>query len=154
LFLCTGNSARSIFGESLIRYFGGGIFESYSAGAQPTGVVNPFTLQVLSKIYKVDASAARSKGFEDVEDINFDFVITVCDRAKESCPVWPGQPIIAHWGAPDPALATRTESEIFEQFKLVAMQIQRRIQLLAALPFDKIDRLRLTQLTHDIGTTT
>jgi hypothetical protein len=86
--------------------------------------------------------------------VNFDFVITVCDRAKETCPVWPGQPIIAHWGAPDPALAMGTDEEVFLQFKQVALLIQRRIELLCALPFDKIDRLRLEKLTRDIGTET
>ena len=152
LFLCTGNSARSVFGEYLIRRVGGNLFQSYSAGAQPTGRVNPYTLQVLSQVYHIDASDARSKGVEEFENVNFDFVITVCDQARETCPVWPGQPIIAHWGSPDPALATGTDEEILQQFKQVAMLIYRRIQLLCALPFDKIDRLKLATLTREIGT--
>lgn len=152
LFLCTGNSARSIFGEYLIRRIGGPLFESYSAGAQPVGSVNPYTTQVLSEVYRIDASEARSKGFEEVENVKFDFVITVCDKARETCPLWLGQPIIAHWGAPDPALAIGTDEQVFEQFRQVAMILKRRIDLLCALPFDKIDRLRLQQLTQDIGT--
>jgi arsenate reductase len=122
-------------------------------GAQPIGSVNPYAQRVLKDIYHIDASAARSKGFEEFENVKFDFVITVCDRARETCPVWPGQPIIAHWGAPDPALATGSEDQIFEHFRQVAMLIKRRIDLLCALPFDKIDRLRLQQLTTEIGET-
>jgi arsenate reductase (thioredoxin) len=151
LFICTGNSARSIFGEYLIARIGKGLFKSYSAGANPAGRVNPYALQVLSEVYHIDASEARSKGFEDVKNQKFDFVITVCDKARETCPVWPGQPIIAHWGAPDPALAEGTDEQIYQQFKHVAFLIQRRIELLCALPFDKIDRLRLQTLTEEIG---
>ena len=154
LFICTGNSARSIFGEYLIERIAKGLFRSYSAGANPVGRVNPYAQRVLKEVYHIDASEARSKGFEDVEAEKFDFVITVCDKAKETCPVWPGQPIIAHWGAPDPALAEGTDEQIYQQFKQVAMLIQRRIELLCALPFDKIDRLRLQTLTQEIGTRT
>ena len=154
LFICTGNSARSIFGEYLIERIGKGLFRSYSAGANPVGRVNPYAQRVLKEVYHIDASEARSKGFEDVEAEKFDFVITVCDKAKETCPVWPGQPIIAHWGAPDPALAEGTDEQIYQQFKRVAMLVQRRIELLCALPFDKIDRLRLQTLTQEIGTRT
>jgi arsenate reductase len=154
LFICTGNSARSIFGEYLIERIGKGLFRSYSAGANPVGRVNPYAERVLKEVYHIDASEARSKGFEDVEAKKFDFVITVCDKAKETCPVWPGQPIIAHWGAADPALAEGTDEQIYQQFKQVAMLIQRRIELLCALPFDKIDRLRLQRLTQEIGTRT
>jgi arsenate reductase len=154
LFICTGNSARSIFGEYLIERIGKGLFRSYSAGANPVGRVNPYAQRVLKEVYHIDASEARSKGFEDVEAKKFDFVITVCDKAKETCPVWPGQPIIAHWGAADPALAEGTDEQIYQQFKQVAMLIQRRIELLCALPFDKIDRLRLQRLTQEIGTRT
>jgi arsenate reductase len=154
LFICTANSARSIFGEYLIERIGKGLFRSYSAGANPVGRVNPYAQRVLKEVYHIDASEARSKGFEDVEAKKFDFVITVCDKAKETCPVWPGQPIIAHWGAADPALAEGTDEQIYQQFKQVAMLIQRRIELLCALPFDKIDRLRLQRLTQEIGTRT
>src|SRR5215471_16101823 len=111
LFLCTGNSARSILAEYLLRRIGHGRFEVYSAGTQPAGKVNPLALRVLKELYHVDASGARSKSTDEFQKMNFDFVITVCDNARESCPVWPGQPIIAHWGVPDPALATGNESE-------------------------------------------
>lgn len=154
LFLCTGNSARSIFAEYLLRRIGHGRFESYSAGSFPTGVVNPFAIEVLKDLYHIDAADARSKSWEEYNDVKFDFVITVCDNARESCPVWPGQPIIAHWGIPDPALATGTHEEIFRQFRQAATQLQRRIELFCSLPFEKLDRLRLEKLTRDIGKTT
>lgn len=112
LFLCTGNSARSIFAEYLLRRIGQGRFEVYSAGSEPAGIVNPLAIQVLADSYKLDATDARSKFWKEYEELKFDFVITVCDNARESCPVWPGQPIIAHWGVPDPALATGTHQEI------------------------------------------
>src|SRR6266478_4234913 len=152
LFLCTGNSARSVFGEYLLRRIGGSRFVVYSAGSFPTGTVNPFAVRVLRDVYHIDAGDARSKSWEEFQGTEFDFVITVCDQARETCPVWPGQPIIAHWGSPDPALATGTDEEILQQFKQVAMLIYRRIQLLCALPFDKIDRLKLATLTREIGT--
>jgi arsenate reductase len=151
LFLCTGNSARSIFAEYLLRRNGQGRFEVYSAGSQPTGVVNPFAIQVLADSYNIDATAARSKSWEEYDDLKFDFVITVCDNARESCPVWPGQPIVAHWGVPDPALATGTHQEILRQFRQAALQLQRRIELFCSLPFEKLDRLKLEKLTQDIG---
>lgn len=151
LFICTGNSARSIFGEYLIKRIGRGLFQSYSAGANPIGRVNPYAKRVLRQVYHIDAGDARSKGFEELWDEQFDFVITVCDKAQETCPVWPGQPIVAHWGAPDPALAEGTDEEVYHQFKQVAMLIQRRIELLCSLPFDKLDRLKLESLTRDIG---
>ena len=151
LFLCTGNSARSIFGEYLIRRIGGDRFESYSAGTEPTGQVNPFALRVLRDLYHIDASEARSKSCDEYQDIEFDFVITVCDKARKTCPIWPGQPIIAHWGVPDPALAVGSDEQILREFKQAAMQLRRRIELFCALPFEKLDRLRLTKLTQDIG---
>ena len=151
LFLCTGNSARSILAEYLIRRIGKNRFESFSAGSLPTGKVNPFALQVLKELYHIDASEARSKSWDEFQGIEFDFVITVCDNARESCPVWPGQPIVAHWGVPDPALATGTDEQIFREFKQAALILQRRIDLFCSLPFDKLDRLKLIRLTQDIG---
>lgn len=151
LFLCTGNSARSIFGEYLIKRIAGDRFEAYSAGADPTGIVNPFTIRVLKELYHIDTSDARSKSWEEFKDIEFDFVITVCDNARESCPYWPGQPIIAHWGIPDPALATGTHQEKFKEFKNAAFLMQRRLELFCSLPLERLDRLKLTQLTQDIG---
>ncbi len=153
LFLCTGNTARSILGEFLIKRIGQGKFESYSAGADPKGRINPYALRVLKEVYKIDASDARSKSWDEftAKGIEFDFVITVCDNAKESCPVWPGQPIIAHWGSPDPADFKGSEEETFVLFRNVAMQIQRRLDLFTSLPLEKLDRLRLSELTKDIG---
>jgi protein-tyrosine-phosphatase len=150
LFLCTGNSARSIFGEYLLKRIGGDRFEAYSAGAQPTGVVNPFTIRVLEG-YHIDTSQARSKSWEEFKDVEFDFVITVCDNARESCPFWPGQPIIAHWGIPDPALATGSDEDKYREFRNAALTIQRRLELFCSLPFERLDRLKLTKLTQDIG---
>src|SRR5262249_45831954 len=103
LFLCTGNSARRGFAEFFLRRAGGERFEAHSAGANPSGVVNPYTLKVLRERFGIDAGDARSKSWHEFEQMKFDFVITVCDKARESCPVWPGQPVIAHWGVEDPA---------------------------------------------------
>jgi arsenate reductase len=151
LFLCTGNSARSIFSEYLLKRIGQGRFEAYSAGTEPAGEVNPFALRVLHELYHIEAGDAASKSWEVFRGRDFDFVITVCDNARESCPIWPGQPIVAHWGVPDPALATGTDAEIFQEFRKAANALQRRIELFCALPFEKLDRLRLEQLTKDIG---
>jgi arsenate reductase len=153
LFLCTGNSARSIFGEYLLRHSGGDRFEVYSAGSFPTGKVNPFAIEVLKDTYQVDASEARSKSWEEFGDLQFDFVITVCDNARESCPVWPGQPITAHWGIPDPALAEGSDEEKLRQFKQAAQVLSRRIGLFCALPIEKLDRLKLASMTNKIGET-
>ena len=151
LILCTGNSARSILGEYLLKRIGGKLFEVYSAGSFPTGKVNPLAIKVLRDIYHIDPSGARSKSWEEFAEEEFDFVITVCDNARETCPIWPGQPIVAHWGSPDPALAEGTEEQKYKAFKQVALQIRRRIELFCALPIDKLDRLKLAQLTQDIG---
>jgi arsenate reductase len=130
---------------------GGARFEVFSAGSNPTGIVNPLALRVLRDLYHIDASEARSKSWEEYRNTEFDFVITVCDQARESCPIWPGQPIIAHWGIADPALATGTDEARFNEFRKTALHLQRRIELFCALPFDRLDRLRLAQLTQDIG---
>ena len=151
LFLCTGNSARSIFGEYLLRRLGGSRFEVYSAGAFPTGQVNPFAIQVLKDDYNIDASQARSKSWEEFKDVKFDFVVTVCDNARETCSIWPGQPIVAHWSSPDPAAVDGTEAEKYRAFREVASQINRRLQLFTALPLDELDRSELAAATQEIG---
>ena len=151
LFLCTGNSARSIFGEYLLRRLGGSRFEVYSAGAFPTGQVSPFAIQVLKDVYNIDASQARSKSWEEFKDVKFDFVVTVCDNARETCPIWPGQPIVAHWSSPDPAAVEGTEAEKYRAFREVASQIKRRLQLFTALPLGELDRLELAAATQEIG---
>jgi arsenate reductase len=149
LFLCTGNSARSILGEYLLRRLGGSRFQAFSAGSLPTGKVNPLAVQVLKDVYNIDASEARSKSWEEFKDVEFDFVVTVCDNARESCPLWPGQPIVAHWDSPDPAAVEGTDAEKYRAFKDVAFQIYRRLQLFTSLPLDKSDRLAAA--IQDIG---
>lgn len=151
LFLCTGNSARSIFGEYLLRHLGGSRFQVYSAGSFPTGKVNPIAIQVLKDVYNIDASEARSKSWEEFKDMQFDFVVTVCDNARETCPLWPGQPIVAHWSSPDPAAVEGSDAEKYRAFKDVAFQINRRLQLFMSLPFEKLDRLKLAAATQEIG---
>ena len=128
LFLCTGNSARSIFGEYLLKRAGGERFEVHSAGAFPTGKVNPFAVRVLKDVYGIDASGARSKSFEEFASVEFDVVITVCDNARESCPIWPGKPAMFHWSLPDPALAHGTDTQVYETFREVAREIEQRIE--------------------------
>ena len=146
LILCTGNSARSIYGEYLLRAKGGGRFETFSAGAHPTGRVNPFAVRVLRDRYGLDASGARSKSWDEFKDVKFDFVITVCDRARESCPLWPGQPVVGHWGSPDPAAVEGTEAEKYRAFVDVASQIARRVDLFCAFPDDKLAAFRVADL--------
>jgi len=152
LFLCTGNSARSIFAEYLTNKIGRGRFEAYSAGSQPSGKVNPFTLKVLKDQYKIGAEEAHSKSWNEFRDTKFDIIITVCDRAKESCPVFPGEPNVAHWSIPDPAEATGTDEQMLRTFREVAQQIQRRIELLCSFPVEKLGHL-LTQAAKEPETT-
>lgn len=151
LFLCTGNSARSILGEYLLRQLGGRGFEVFSAGSFPTGKVNPLAIQVLKDVYNIDASEARSKSWEEFKDVEFDFVVTVCDNARETCPIWPGQPIVAPWSSPDPAAVEGTDAEKYRAFKDVASQINRRLQLFTSLPLDKLDRMKLAAAFQEIG---
>jgi arsenate reductase len=151
LFLCTGNSARSIFAEYLLKEIAPVRFETYSAGASPKPAPHPLALEILHKNFRIDASEAYSKSWEEFQDSQFDFVITLCDNAKESCPIWPGQPIVAHWSSPDPAVVAGSEAERRRAFWQVAQQIKRRLELLASLPFEKLDALRLEAATKEIG---
>lgn len=146
LILCTGNSARSIIGEYLLRAKGKGRFEAYSAGAKPTGKINPLALWVLKDQYGIDASAARSKSWEEFKDVKFDFVITVCDNAKESCPIFPGHPVTAHFGSPDPADYEGSEEKKKWFFVQVASQIARRLDLFCALPDHQLEPLRIREI--------
>jgi arsenate reductase (thioredoxin) len=134
LILCTGNSARSVIAEYLLRRKGKGRFETYSAGSHPTGKVNPLALWVLKEQYDIDASDARSKSWDEFKDVKFDFVITVCDNAKESCPIFPGHPVTAHFGSPDPASYEGTDEQKKLFFRQVASQLARRLDLFCALP--------------------
>lgn len=148
LVLCTGNSARSVLGEYLLRAKGKGRFEVHSAGSHPSGRVNPLAVRTLQEKYGLDASGARSKSWDEFKDVQFDYVITVCDNAKEACPIWPGQPLVAHWSSPDPAAAEGTEEEKFRFFVTVASQIARRVDLFCAFPEEK---LRDVAAFRDVG---
>jgi arsenate reductase (thioredoxin) len=143
LILCTGNSARSIIGEYLLRVKGRGRFESYSAGSHPTGRVNPLAIWVLKDRYDIDASDARSKSWDEFKDVKFDFIITVCDNAKESCPAFPGHPLTAHFGSPDPAEFEGPEEKRKWFFIQVASQISRRLDLFCSLPDHQLEPLRV-----------
>lgn len=138
LILCTGNSARSIIAEYLLRQKGGERFEVFSAGAKPTGRVNPLAQWVLQDRYGIDASDARSKSWDEFKNVAFDYIITVCDHAREMCPVWPGKPVLAHWGSPDPAAVEGSVEQKQRAFVEVAAQIARRADLLIALPAEKL----------------
>jgi arsenate reductase len=154
LFLCTGNSARSIIGEAILNRAGLGRFKAFSAGSHPKGQVNPRTLDLLRKL-NYDVSALRSKAWTEFTQpgaSHLDFVFTVCDDAAgESCPVWPGQPMTAHWGILDPAAAAGGEAEIALAFKDAYRMLNRRIELFLALPLAKLDRLVLAKQLKDIG---
>src|SRR5262245_55549456 len=150
LFLCTGNSARSILAEFFLRRLAPDRFEVFSAGAHPKGRVNPQVLELLRDGYHIDTSSARSKSWEEFKNVRFDFVITVCDQARESCPIWPGQPIVAHWGSDDPD-SVEGEDARHQTVKKVALEIYRRMGLFTALPLESLDRLRLEELTRSIG---
>jgi arsenate reductase len=154
LFLCTGNSARSIIAEAILNREGRGRFKAFSAGSHPKGTVNPRTLDLLRK-FNYDVSQMLSKSWAEfakpgAPDLNF--VFTVCDNAAgEACPLWPGQPITAHWGIPDPAAAQGSEAEIALAFKDAYRMLNRRIDLFLALPIAKLDRLVLTTRLKAIG---
>ena len=154
LFLCTGNSARSILAEALMNRLGEGRFRAYSAGSRPKGEVNPHALPLVRALGFRDEDF-RSKPWEEFAvpgAPKLDFVITVCDNAAgEVCPIWPGQPMTAHWGIPDPAAATGTEAEIAVAFREAARQLRNRIELLLALPIAKLDRLSLQRELREIG---
>ena len=143
LFLCTGNSARSILAEYLLRKAGGDRFEVFSAGVNPKAAPHPVALKILRDNFRIDTSDARSKSVDEFKDAKFDFDITVCDDAREACPVWPGRPIVAHPSSPDPSKVEGDEGAIHEAFWKVAREINRRVELLVALPLDKLDALRL-----------
>lgn len=151
MFLCTGNSARSIFAEYLLKKIAPSRFETYSAGAHPKPAPHPMALRILREDFRIDASNACSKSWEEFKDVPFDFVITLCDNARESCPVWPGQPIVAHWSSPDPAAVQGSDEDKLRAFWQVAQQIGRRLELLASLPFEKLDALRLEAAAREIG---
>lgn len=154
LFLCTGNSARSIMAEAMLNQLGQGRFKAYSAGSHPAGQVNPFAVETLQYM-KLPAEGVRSKSWEEFARVGaprLDFVFTVCDNAAgEVCPVWPGQPMTAHWGVPDAAAFDGPAEKKRAFFREVALILRRRIELFLALPLVKLDRISLQNRLKDIG---
>src|ERR1700686_2706035 len=154
LFLCTGNSARSILAEAILNQKGQPNFTAYSAGSQPTGTVRPEALRQLEAVH-LPTLGLRSKSwneFAQPDGPRLDFVFTVCDNAaNEVCPVWPGQPMTAHWGVPDPAAVRGTEAEVERAFREAFFMLERRISLFLCLPFASIDGLALKKEIDNIG---
>jgi len=154
LFLCTGNSARSVIAEAILNKIGRGRFNAYSAGSQPKGRVNPHTIELLQGL-GYDTSGFRSKSWDEFSKPGapqFDFVFTVCDNAAaEACPVWPGQPMTAHWGVADPAEAEGSPAQIALAFKEAYRMLNQRIAIFVSLPIASIDRLALERRLKDIG---
>jgi arsenate reductase (thioredoxin) len=154
LFLCTGNSARSVIAEVVLNRAGRGHFRAFSAGSQPKGRIHPYTLDLLRKL-NYDVSGLRSKSWNEFTGPNapkLDFVFTVCDNAaSEACPYWPGQPITAHWGVPDPAAATGTEAEVRLAFADTLRMLTNRINIFVSLPLRSLDQLTLQKQLDAIG---
>ena len=154
LFLCTGNSARSIFGEVIMNAMANGRFVAYSAGSHPAGRVNPMTIELLQK-NRLPTAGLRSKNWDEFAQPNaprLDFVFTVCDDAAgEVCPVWPGQPVTAHWGVEDPATVEGADEAKRKAFLSAFSTLRRRIELFLSLPHGKIDKLALSQRLSAIG---
>jgi arsenate reductase (thioredoxin) len=154
LFLCTHNSARSIMAECILNRLGQGKFKGYSAGSQPSGQVHPLALTLLKKL-NYDTSSLRSKSWEEFAGSDapqLDFVFTVCDdAANEVCPVWPGQPMTAHWGVPDPSRATGTDAERAFAFADTHRMLNQRIGIFVSLPMHSLDKLSLQKRLNEIG---
>jgi arsenate reductase len=154
LFLCTGNSARSIMAEAIMNRKGRGHFTAFSAGSHPSGIVRPEAIRQLEKA-GLDATGARSKSWEEFstpDSPHLNFVFTVCDNAaNEVCPIWPGQPMTAHWGIPDPVAVQGTPDEIDRAFSQAFQSLDRRISLFLSLPFATIDTFALQEKINEIG---
>ena len=154
LFLCTGNSARSILAEVFLNQEGKGRFRAFSAGSFPKGEVNPYALGLLAQLgYPTDGLRSKSwDEFAAADAPQMDFVFTVCDQAAgEVCPVWPGQPMSAHWGIPDPAAMEGTDAEKMQAFREALRMLGNRIRVFSELPFAKLDRIKLKARLDDIG---
>lgn len=156
LFLCTHNSARSVIGECILNSVGAGRFKGYSAGSQPKGQIHPHAISLLKQL-NYDVSGLRSKSWEEFAQAGappLDFVFTVCDNAaNEVCPVWPGQPISAHWGVPDPSAVEGSEAEIRCAFAETHRMLHQRISIFTSLPIASLDKLTLQDRLRDIGKT-
>ncbi len=154
LFLCTQNSARSVIAECVLNKLGGGRFRAYSAGSRPRGEIHPFAREMLAEL-GYDVSGLRSKSWDEFaapDAPKLDFVFTVCDNAAaEPCPVWPGQPVTAHWGVPDPAAASGSDAERRLAFADAHRMLYQRISIFTNLPIESLDRLSLQQRVDDIG---
>lgn len=155
LFVCTGNSVRSVMAECLMNHLGAGRFRAFSAGSMPNGTVSPQALATLASL-DVPAQGVRSKSWAEFSQAGapvLDFIFTVCDRAHgEVCPVWPGQPVSAHWGVADPGdMPAQSPAEVERNFRDAAYTLKRRIELFMALPFDGLDQLSLQAHAHRIG---
>jgi arsenate reductase (thioredoxin) len=154
LFLCTGNSARSIMAEALLDHWGKGRFRAYSAGSFPKGAVHPLALDLLEKAH-LDTSLLRSKSWDEFAKPGapeMDFVFTVCDQAaSEVCPAWPGNPVTAHWGVPDPAAVEGTDAEKNRAFRIAFQALETRIKLFASLRLEALDRLAIKREVDEIG---
>ena len=154
LFLCTGNSARSILAEVLLEHWGKGRFSGYSAGSFPKGTVHPLALEELER-HHLPTSGLRSKSWNEFARAGapvMDFVFTVCDQAAgEECPVWPANPVTAHWGVPDPAAVDGSEVEQRKGFRTAYLALESRIKIFVALPIDSLDRLAVKQKVDEIG---
>lgn len=154
LFICTGNSARSILAEGLMNDLGKGRFHAYSAGSHPNGTVNPLALETL-KSFHIPTDGFRSKDWDEFakpDAPQMDFVLTVCDKAAgEVCPVWPGQPMTAHWGVADPAAFEGTDDAKRQQFRDAAITLKRRIELMLSLPLARLDAMAIHREIKDIG---
>jgi protein-tyrosine-phosphatase len=154
LFLCTGNSARSIMAEALLEYWGKGRFKAYSAGSFPKGAVHPLALDVLEKAH-LRTSGLRSKSWDEFAKPGapqMDFVFTVCDQAaKESCPIWPGNPVTAHWGVPDPAAVAGDQDKKRRAFRDAYVMLETRIKLFTSLRLEALERLAIKRKVYEIG---
>lgn len=154
LFICTGNSARSILAEGILNDLGQGRFRAWSAGSHPKGEVHPLALATLERLH-MPATGYRSKSWEEFVAPGapvFDFIFTVCDNAAgEVCPLWPGTPVSAHWGVPDPAAVEGSEDQQIKAFKDAALALRRRIELFLSLPLARLDAMSLQRELRDIG---
>ena len=154
LFLCTGNSARSIMAESLLNHWGRGRFNAFSAGSRPKGQVHPLTLEVLERTH-LPTEGLRSKSWEEFArpaSPKLDFVFTVCgNAASEQCPVWPGRPVTAHWGVDDPAAVLGSREEQLRGFQRALRELEARIKLFISLPIDSLDQMGLQEKLREIG---